>query len=226
MLVAFDASLVASNNALTLPHYNISPTDKKLKYITMAPVVLLHEGKRLLNYHLWPFIPEWANGDIKKVIEKYSTINAKAETITTSRSYKHAWNNQQRCLIPLTGFYEWQVIKGGSKQPYYITLGNQDIFAMGGIWETSSDMEGNPIHSFSIITVEANPLMASIHNSKKRMPLIIDQAQYDDWLSRDIAKAMECIHPYPDEDMVAYPVSRSVNIPNNNNQNCITPVNL
>jgi len=226
LLEAFDASLVASANALPLPHYNISPTDRNLKFITNAPVIRSCEGNRRLEYFTWPFIQQWANGDIGKVVGKYSTINAKIETISNSRSYKHAWGSQQRCLIPLTGFYEWKIMESGGKQPFYITLKNRNIFAMGGIWETSTDRKERGIHSFSIITVEANSLMAEIHNNKKRMPLILDEEQYDDWLSGDMNTANNCICQYPDKYMEAHPVDKSVNIPNNNNQNCIIPVNL
>ncbi len=206
LLEAFKAGLVVSADALPLPDNNIFPSSTNLKHITNAPVIRKTGSKRTLEYFTWPFIPQWANCDMSRVVGKYSTINAKIENIAESRSYKHAWHHQQCCLIPLTGFYEWQLLDNGRKQPYLISLKHTKLFAMAGIWESSSASQGQSVNSFSIITMPANPLMARIHNSKQRMPLILDDMQYDDWLSGDPDRVKACISPYPEEEMDAYPV--------------------
>lgn len=223
LLDAFDIMQLDPTLDNTLPHYNISPSHKQLKYQTVSPVVRNISGQPQLDGLFWPFIPQWAKGDAIKVMSKYSTINAKFENLRTSNSYRNAWNNQQRCLIPATGFYEWQVIETGKpKQPYHITIANQHIFAMAGIWEISNSSDKkNSISSFAIITTEANELMAKIHNTRKRMPVIINPEQYDDWLRGNEEQAMTCLKQYPSKKMLATKIGKMVNIPNNNDERCI-----
>jgi putative SOS response-associated peptidase YedK len=227
LLDAFD--IIQSDSALdsTLPHYNISPSHKQLKYQTFSPIVRNISGQRHLDGLLWPFIPQWAKGDAIKVMSKYNTINAKCENLKTSNSYRNAWKNQQRCLIPATGFYEWQVIEVGKpKQPYHITITDQQFFAMAGIWEISISIDkGYSVASFAIITTQANELMADIHNTQKRMPVILKPEQYDSWLTGNEEEAMACLKQYPSKHMMASKIGRMVNIPNNNDERCIAALN-
>ena len=94
-------------------------------------------------------------------------INARSESITEKPAFKNAFK-KRRCLIPANGFYEWK--KDENKTPFRIFLKSEEIFSMGGIWETWKDAEARPVHTFSIITTAPNPLMESIHN---RMPVIL-----------------------------------------------------
>ena len=163
-------------------NYNIhpSPPEADESKIVTAPIVRYVSNHYEAIPAVWPLIPKWAKGKVSK----YSTANARAETLATTKSYQHAWQSGQRCLVPATGFYEWQVVEGQKhKQPYNIKLKEQSVFAMAGLWETSIDPATNKsIDSFTIITTDANPLMAKIHNTKKRMPVIVDPADYSNWL--------------------------------------------
>ncbi|MBP6456852.1 MAG: SOS response-associated peptidase [Chitinophagaceae bacterium] len=126
----------------------------------------------------WGLIPFWAKDDsIKK-----NTLNARIETIHEKPSFRNAVNN--RCLILADGFYEWQWIddKGKQKQKYLITLSNDELFAFAGLWSEWIDKQtGELFNTYTILTTEANELMTEIHNTKKRMPIII--ANENDWLS-------------------------------------------
>ena len=95
-------------------------------------------------------------------------------------------HNNQRCLIPTNGFYEWQTI-GKQKNPHFIKMETSEIFAFGGIWEEWVDTQtGEIIQTFSIITTEANSLMAEIHNTKKRQPLILPKESESMWLNENL----------------------------------------
>ena len=203
------------------PNYNVHPSPPAAKpdQLITAPIIRFNNKKYEAVSAIWPLIPKWAKG----TVSKYSTANAKAETLDTTKSYQSAWSHAQRCLIPATGFYEWQVIEGQKqKQPYNIGLANQRIFAMAGLWEQSMnpDIE-KPVESFTIITTQANSMMAEIHNTKERMPVIISPESYQQWLTGSIIDATQLLLPYPDSEMVAYKISTYVNNPHNNNEKCV-----
>jgi putative SOS response-associated peptidase YedK len=142
--------------------------------------IIANNSTDLIKHFNWGLIPFWAKD---KTIRKY-TLNAKIETLHEKPSFKNSITN--RCLIIADGFYEWKWLdsKGKKKQKYLITLPNNNLFAFGGIWSEWIDKEtGEIINSYSIITTEANEFMAEIHNSKKRMPVILTEENENNWLS-------------------------------------------
>ncbi|HUX74569.1 MAG TPA: SOS response-associated peptidase [Steroidobacteraceae bacterium] len=171
----------------------------------------------LLRFGLVPFFAKGKPG-------KYSTINARIETVESSASYRGPWRHAQRCLVPARGFYEWHVNADGSKQPFYIHPTDQGICAFAGLWDRSVGDDGTAIESFTIITMPANDLMAEIHNAKARMPAILPRAQRNAWLcgSQDAARA--ALIAYPSQHLAAYPVGTRVNSPRNNDERLIEPV--
>lgn len=127
----------------------------------------------------WGLIPAWSKtDDIKKF-----TLNAKIETLHEKPSFKQVVN--KRCLVLANGFYEWQWLdtKGKQKQQYHIYLPEQVAFAFGGLWsEWVNPQNGLLVQSYSIVTIPANTLMSKIHNSKKRMPLVLSLQNEQSWL--------------------------------------------
>jgi putative SOS response-associated peptidase YedK len=117
----------------------------------------------------WGLVPFFARG----VPPKYSTINARVETIETAPSYRGPWKRGQRCMLLASGFYEWHIKEDGTKQPYYITVADQELFGFAGLWDRSEAADGAAIESATIITMPANLLMAEIHNGRARMPAIL-----------------------------------------------------
>ena len=122
-------------------------------------------------------IHSWAkNDDIKKY-----TLNARYETLKTKPSFKNA----KRCLIFADGFYEWKWIdkQGKKKQKYLIELQNSQLFFFAGLYDQWIDKQtGEIINSCTIVTTEAKGVMREIHNSKMRMPIIIENNQMEEWL--------------------------------------------
>ncbi len=193
------------------PSYNVAPTQN-------VPVIRSVEGKPRGSLMRWGLIPFFARG----VPPKYSTINARIETVQTAASYRGPWSRGQRCLQIASGFYEWQVQPDGkTKVPFYITVSDQPIFAFAALWDSTQTPAGERIESVAHITVPANSLLGEIHNSKLRMPAILEKADRDAWINGTPEQAWETLTPYPDDLMVAWPVSTRVNAPKNNDANLI-----
>lgn len=144
-----------------------------------TPVITNVDLQKIQLYQ-WGLIPTWAKEDS---IKKY-TLNAKIETLKEKPSFKNSINN--RCLVISDGFFEWQWLdeKGKQKKRYLVTLPNKELFAFAGLWSEWTDKQSNEkIYSYTIITTEANELMSKIHNSKKRMPVILALENEKDWLN-------------------------------------------
>lgn len=186
-------------------NFNVAPTQ-------LVPAIRAVVGGAEAVLLRWGLVPFFAHG----LPGKYSTINARIETMQTSASYRAPWKRGQRCLLPATGFYEWHLNADGTKQPYYIHLDDQATFAFAGLWDRSVGADGAAIESCTIITLPANPLMADIHNGRARMPALLAADQRAAWLAGTAAEAYAALAPYPDRHMVAYPVGKAVNSPRNN----------
>jgi putative SOS response-associated peptidase YedK len=195
------------------PRYNIAPSQ------AVAAVRLGADDKRELALLRWGLIPSWADDPAIG----YKMINARGESVATKPSFRKAFK-QRRCLIAADGFYEWQKSEG-KKQPFYIRLKSERPFAFAGLWEHWA-REGQEIDSCTIITTDANELMAPIHN---RMPVIVDPADYTLWLEpavQDIERLQPLIRPFPADEMTAFKVSTVVNNPRNETDKCVEAVNL
>ncbi len=194
------------------PRYNIAPTQPVLA-IRNHP----QTQKREATFFRWGLVPSWA----KDMSFGSRLINARGETVAEKASFRAAFK-RRRCLIPATGFYEWQRV-GSGKQPTYIHSAGGKPFGLAGLWETWHDADGGAIDSCTIITTTPNDLMEPIHN---RMPVIIDPADYSMWLDpgERPSDSLHLIRPYPSEKMNTYPVSPFVNSPRNEGAQCIQPV--
>lgn len=147
------------------------------------PVITNEEPDRLQLYN-WGLIPEWAKDSIQAKELANRCLNAKIETIEEKPAFKTSAIHK-RCIIPATSFYEWKWLdsKGKEKEKYEIKLEDDDLFAFGGLWSNWTNHDnGEIIETFTIVTTTANPLMAEIHNTKKRMPLIFKISEINSWL--------------------------------------------
>jgi putative SOS response-associated peptidase YedK len=189
--------------------YNVAPT-------TMQPVIreARDTGDRELVLMRWGLIPYFtkALSDVRGI----TTINARAETVATSPTYRTPFQ-RRRCIIPATGFYEWQKISPSQKQPYRFDLSSGEPLAFAGLWDAwkepkkSAQQVDTWLQSFTIITTDPNELMAPIHS---RMPVILRPSDYDRWLSRaesDPAHLpLDLLRPYPADEMEAHQVHPGV----------------
>jgi putative SOS response-associated peptidase YedK len=191
-------------------HYNIAPSQ-------MMPVIVQHEHVEMVMMQ-WGLIPNWVK-DPKKSMHP---INAKAETLAEKPMFCGLLENR-RCLVPASGFYDWKK-DGKRKIPYYIHLKETPLFAIAGLYDIWYDA-GNVAHpTYTIITTDANELVAPLHN---RMPVILKQEDENRWLSGDTPPADEMkkmLGPYPPGEMDAYPVSSRVNSPDVDDEQLIRPL--
>lgn len=142
--------------------------------------VITKENSNIIQLYNWGLIPSWSKDQKMRAY----TLNARIETITEKPSFKSYVKN--RCLILANGFYEWKWLdkKGKTKQQYEITMQDNSLFAFAGIYNTWIDKAtGEILSTYSIVTTEANELMAEIHNTKKRMPIILTPYNEKLWLS-------------------------------------------
>lgn len=181
----------------TTPRYNVAPTQN-------MPVVVKQSPNRLVLMR-WGLVPSWAkDGKTEQLL-----INARAETLGQKRTFSKLLSSQ-RCLVPASGFYEWQQT-GAGKVPHYISLQDDSLLAFAGLYDRWTDDQGTEVFSYTIITTEPNALMAPIHN---RMPAILRRDEEAFWLNPDETEAsrlLPLLRPYPPELMKATPVSRAVN---------------
>ena len=192
------------------PSYNVAPTEQ-------VAAVIAGDGGRRLEMLKWGLIPAWA--DDPEIGSRM--INARSETAHEKPSFRRAFR-ERRCLIPADGFYEWQRADN-VKQPFHIRMKSGRPFAFAGLWESWKD-SGSEIKSCTILTTEANGLVGEIH---PRMPVVLAPEDYGLWLDTDVREAellLPLLEPYSDDVMEAYPVSRFVNNPSNDDERCVEPV--
>lgn len=188
---------------VTAPRYNIAPTQEVL----VARVCTGGSGELIAMR--WGLVPRWSKGPDNR----YSMINARAETVHQKPAYRAAFR-YRRCLIPSEGFYEWKAT-GNAKQPYFIGRRDKKPFMFAGLWERWEGDAGESLESFSIIVTAANDLIKPIH---ERMPVILAPKDYALWLDPQMQQAqtlLALLAPFAYEEMEAYPVSREVNNPRN-----------
>ncbi|MBS1185829.1 MAG: hypothetical protein H6R09_1430 [Proteobacteria bacterium] len=187
------------------PHYNIAPGQA-------IPVVRETGQGRELAFLRWGLIPSWA----KEASIGMRLINARGETLADKPAFRSAYR-QRRCLIPADAFYEWKAI-AGRKQPYCIRLRDEGPFGMAGLWEHWKAPDGQTVESCTIVTVDANALIAQLHD---RMPLIVAPEDYDAWLT---AESKELPHAVAAGDMRYHPVSPLVSNARNDVPACLEPI--
>lgn len=153
----------------------------------------------------WGLIPFWTKDEKQADEIKRMTLNARADTIFSKPSFRESIRSK-RCLVPSTGYFEWRH-EGDRKIPYYIYLKDESIFSMAGIYDTWLDKStGEVVNTFSIITTEANELTGYIHNTKHRMPAILNQENEEKWLNPALDKSdiEQLLLPFPADRMEAY----------------------
>lgn len=197
--------------------YNIAPT-QPVGVVRLSP----RTGDREWALTVWGLIPSWS----KDPSIGARMINARAETVDEKPSFRAAFK-RRRCIIPASGFYEWQKTNG-AKQPYYITSATGDILGFAGLWEGWSGPDGEELESCTILTTDPNEAVSKLHN---RMPVILATEDYDEWLGKpgdatpaQLSQLKHLFRPYPDNLMKLYPVSTYVNSPRNEGEACVERV--
>ncbi|HET8709547.1 MAG TPA: SOS response-associated peptidase [Candidatus Saccharimonadales bacterium] len=219
----FDSDTLAERFAVPRPSENIRPNYNVAPGQYM-PVITENDDGRQLEIMKWGLVPGWAKD--KNI--GYKLINARSESLFEKPAWRTAVK-RRRCLVPADGFYEWQKLTSASKapkQPYYIHPKTAGLFAFAGVWDSWKDPDGNDLQTYSIITTEPNADMRALHD---RMPVILYPETEAAWLSpanNDRRNVLESLlHPYHDNGLELFPVSREVNVTANNDARLIYPMN-
>ena len=188
--------------------YNISPSN-------LINVIYKKNNNIYLDNLFWSFSFFNKQNNITQFV-----INARVETIASKYLFKDSFN-KRKCLIISNGYFEWKEIKN-TKQPYYISIPKNELMFFGGIWreEIKNNLKTNVV---CIITKEANDNLSNIHT---RMPLLMSHNEGLDFLNDDSNRFLEYNKSIIEDDIDYFPVSKTVNNPKNNDENCIKEINL
>ncbi len=173
--------------------------------------VVASENPEEIELFNWGLIPGLTKSKSDALKLRQYNLNAKSETVFEKPSFKKAIQNK-RCLVPVSGFYEWRSYCG-KKYPYFISLKEEEIFMLGGIYDTWVDKEtGEIFNTFSILTTEANPMMSVIHNTKLRMPVIFSPEKELEWLNNSLTQEeiIKNFVPFSEERMKAHTISKLI----------------
>lgn len=194
------------------PNYNVAPTH-------VMPVIRPAGNGRELVLAGWGLIPFWMKPE-NLAKQAYSTINARSDRIQSAPTYREPFK-KRRCIIPATGWYEWQKIDAKTKRPFHFRPAATP-FAFGGVYDTWSADGKSAITSFSIVTTGAAPATAEYHD---RMPLILKEPQFEDWMRGPPEQAASMMTPYAG-DMEAWEVGSAVGNPRNNHPDLMERISL
>jgi putative SOS response-associated peptidase YedK len=199
------------------PRFNIAPT-QPVGIVRLDPA----SKERAWALTHWGLIPSWS----KDPGMGARMINARAETVPEKPAFRAAFK-RRRCIVPSSGFYEWKQVEKG-KEPFFILPADDGFFALAGLWEIWTGPDGGEVQSCTILTTDANDLMAPIHN---RMPVILEEADWAEWLGSGtddppvrLAQLQHLFRPYDGKKMKLRPVSTYVNSPRNEGKQCIEPL--
>ncbi len=218
-----------------VPRFNIAPTQSVLTVRLAESAQSLREAVMMR----WGLVPFWA----KDLAIGNTMINARAETVAEKPAFRQAFV-KRRCLIPADGFFEWQKLATGKKQPWWIRMADEEPFAMAGLWECWSPKTESPqadaedarssdeespeskvVQSCTILTIGANEDMQSLHD---RMPVILPIEAWAAWLSPAANKEQlrTLLKPLENGRLIRSPVSTIVNRPIIDSPECIAPINV
>jgi putative SOS response-associated peptidase YedK len=176
------------------PRFNVCPTD---------PVDVVTPERQIVTMR-WGLVPWWRSKPLKEL--RMATFNARAETAETKPVFRDAFK-RSRCLIPMSGYYEWQNTPSG-KQPWYFTAcDGSSLLTAAGLWDEWKDRAtGERLKSCTMIVGKPNDFAAEIHD---RMPVFLTEEQFSPWLSGETGA--EYLKPAPNDYLQRWPVSKRVN---------------
>lgn len=195
------------------PRFNVAPGQD------VATVACARDGHRVLRPRRWGLVPYWA----KDPRLGARLVNARAESAPSKPAYRDALR-RRRCLVPADGFYEWAASERGPRQPWYVARGDAACFAIAGLYERWRSAEGEWLETCVLLTTEAGPRLAAVH---ERMPLILPPGDWGLWLDpavQDASRLAPLLRPQPDEAFSLRPVGLRVNRPEHDDAACIAPL--
>ena len=181
------------------PSHNVTPTSKIY--------VLAQDETQKIEIMTWGLVPSWSKDKSRSA----SMINARSETLAEKPSFRNLLT-KNRCVIPIQGFYEWQVLPGEApksmkpkKQAQYISRSDGQAMTLAGLWTTWKEPDGSLLRTCTIITIEATNKLAAIHH---RMPVILERESIDEWLAVSDSLPTNLLRVASDEIVLSEPTSR------------------
>src|SRR4051812_22668901 len=193
--------------------WNVPPA-RRIPIVRAGPA-----GDRQAAFARWGLLGPW----MKEANDPGRKINARADTAAIKPMFRDSFK-KGRCLIPATGFYEWQKAGAGPSRPFYIALGSGEPFAFVGLWRRNRLADGTLLDSCAILTTDASPLLRPIHH---RMPVILPTASQALWLDptlKDAEFLQALLTPVLDGEISAWEVGRAVNNPRNEGPQLTEPL--
>lgn len=196
------------------PNVNVAPTEQ-------VPAVVEHHHRRALTTFRWGLVPHWAE-DLRI---GNRLINARDDSLATKPAFRDAFA-RRRCLIPADGFYEWRR-EGKTRIPFHVVAHDGAPLALAGLWALWRDpaaADAPPVRTCTVVTTAANATVGELHD---RMPVMVAQEDWAEWLDReqrDTATLRHLLRPAPDDLLELRRVSQDVNSPRNKDRELLKPV--
>jgi putative SOS response-associated peptidase YedK len=198
------------------PSFNVGPS----RYV---PIIRMHDNQVEGVMLRWGLIPHWAEGDEAKACAVTAPL-AEGEHASATRG---AWEVGRRCIVPMFGFYAWQMTWQGHRQPFFVRLVNRSVFGVAAVWDRTEVEDGDDvIEGSALITVPPNQLLMELQGAVVPMPAILDRRDYAVWLTAAPAVAKTVLKPLQPQHMIAHPVSPRINSFQNDDEHLIRPVSF
>jgi len=181
------------------PKYNVAAN----QYV---PAIRWHDGQSEAVMMRWGLIPSSAEGRASE-----SPLTIEVSEVMASPVFRQPWLEGQRCILPMSGFYAWQLTHRRYRQPHFVHLLDRPVFGVAAVWDRSVSEEDDVMESCSILCVPANDMIVRIANTDGHMPAILRRKDYQTWLRGTPVAAMATLRPYNENGMHAYPVSPRIN---------------
>jgi putative SOS response-associated peptidase YedK len=215
-----DQSTVEREFMPSLAWWNFAP-----KYSASAnqyvPAIRWHDGQSEAGMMRWGLIPSYAEGRAGD-----SPLIVEADELLESPLFRGPWLESQRCILPMSGFYAWQLTNRRYRQPYFIRLLDRSVFGVAAVWDRSVSEDDDVIESCAIVCVPPNDLIVRVANTDGRMPAILRRRDYQTWLQGTPVAAKKTLYPYNQRRMQAYPVSPRINSTAADDPGLIQPAEL
>lgn len=180
--------------------FNVAPA----RYV---PAVRLYEGRSEAVMMRWGLIPAWAHGDVSA--GQWPRLSGGA--LEHSPLFRGPWLNGQRCLLPFAGYYTWWLTPEGYRQPYFVHVDGQPVFAVAALWDRTETDDGDVIEGCAILTVPASAPFASIQAAPREMPAIIKAEDCEAWLRGTPVEARALLRTGPEAPLTSHAVSPRIN---------------
>ncbi len=168
-----------------------------------VPAIRLHARRTEGVMLHWGLIPARVEG--RPAPRPQPSVHS--HRIEGSEVYRMPWLSSQRCILPVAGFYTWQLTAEGYRQPFFVRLTDRTVFGIAALWDRWVSDDDDVIESCSVICVPANELVSDIAGPSGGMPAILRRKQYHAWLQGTPVEAKAALQPYKAGWMHAYPVS-------------------